>query len=372
MSATHELLGPRRRKRRAGTQADAALAASEARFRSLTELSSDWYWEQDADLRFTFVSEGFFQKSSIRREDVLGKHHWDFAAGSPVRSSWEGHRAVPEARLPFRDFEFERIEADGTKHYQTASGDPVFDPEGRFSGYRGTGRDVTERRRTLAALEESEDRYRDLVEHSQDLICTHQLDGRIRSVNPWAAQALGYEVAELLNMNIREVLAPETRSEFADYLARIEKDGVASGLMLVQSRTGEKRVWQYTNSLRTGGVAAPIVRGMAHDVTEQLRVEAKLGQFAEKLAAAEAQLRAFMDHSSVAMLIKDREGRYRHVNAQFLRNFGLTADQVLGRTSEEVFGRPQAEAFSSHDARVRATRAPLVGEVDSLWVDGVH
>src|SRR6185503_20460492 len=96
-----------------------------------------------ADLRFTLISDGFFQRSGLRREDILGKHRWDFVVGSPLVSSWEAHRATLEAQLPFRDFDLWRLETDGTRQYQSVSGEPVFDEEGRFAGYRGTTRDIT-------------------------------------------------------------------------------------------------------------------------------------------------------------------------------------------------------------------------------------
>ena len=146
-------------------QAEDALRASEGRFRSLTRLSSDWLWEQDADLRFTFISEGFFEQSSIRPEDVLGKHRWDFSSGSPVAATWEEHRATLEARLPFRDFEFFRVEADGTRHYQSTSGEPQFDDQGRFTGYRGTTRDITARKLSEQRVREQ----RRLLARAQEL-----------------------------------------------------------------------------------------------------------------------------------------------------------------------------------------------------------
>jgi PAS domain S-box-containing protein len=145
-----------------------------------------------------------------------------------------------------------------------------------------------ERRRAEAALRESEDRYRDLVEHSHDLICTHDLAGHILSVNQMAARSLGYEQDELLKKDLRDVLAPEARDQFDGYLATIRQHGVASGLMLIQTGTGEKRIWAYRNTLRTTGVPSPIVRGMAHDVTERKRAERALHHRAKELAALHA------------------------------------------------------------------------------------
>ena len=132
------------------------------------------------------------------------------------------------------------------------------------------------RREAEDKLRESEDRYRDLVEHSQDLICTHDLAGRILSVNPWAASVLGMAPDELLRMNFRDLLAPEVRNEFGRYLDEIRAHGTARGMMLVQTREGERRLWEYKNTLRTEGVSEPIVRGMAQDITERKRAEGRI------------------------------------------------------------------------------------------------
>ncbi|HKE30574.1 MAG TPA: PAS domain S-box protein, partial [Candidatus Angelobacter sp.] len=123
------------------------------------------------------------------------------------------------------------------------------------------------------AVREHKDPYSDLGQHSKDLLCTHDLQGRLLSVNPAPARVLGYEVDELLRIPMRQLLAPDFRDRFDTYLARIQKKGEASGLMKVLTRTGEERVWEYHNWLHTEGVPSPIVRGIAHDVTERIRAE---------------------------------------------------------------------------------------------------
>ncbi len=118
------------------------LCASEERFRRLTELSSDWYWEQDANGQFTMVYGPVHEMLGIRINDVLGNLEeqgiiWD-----------EAERLILEtnlaARKPFLDFVYSRNKPDGTRQYLMVSGEPVFDPSGRFIGYRGIGKDVTD------------------------------------------------------------------------------------------------------------------------------------------------------------------------------------------------------------------------------------
>ncbi|HKW64051.1 MAG TPA: PAS domain S-box protein [Candidatus Acidoferrum sp.] len=142
--------------------------------------------------------------------------------------------------------------------------------------------DVTEQRRAEGALRESEDRYRDLVEHSLDLICTHDLEGRLMSVNELPAEILGYSKEELITRPMKDFLLKEGHASFDEYLKNIQTTKVAKGAMVVLTKSGERRIWEYHNSLRTDGVSVPVVRGVAHDVTEQRLAERALRQSEER------------------------------------------------------------------------------------------
>ena len=127
--------------------AEQHLRASEARFRDLTEMTSDWFWETDTEMRFTEVSGGGLMSSTPAGDpdSPLGKRRWELPVTGVTPEQWAEHRRLLEARLPFRDFIYQIRALTGELRWCSVSGKPVFE-DGVFTGYRGTGSDITERK----------------------------------------------------------------------------------------------------------------------------------------------------------------------------------------------------------------------------------
>jgi PAS domain S-box-containing protein len=113
-----------------------ALRRSEGRFRAFATVSSDWLWEQDADLRFSYFSDD-------RRKAYIGVLAWELPGDVTGAARWAAHRKLLAERQPFHDFRCERVGKDGRRRCHSISGEPIFDASGVFLGYRGTGRDIT-------------------------------------------------------------------------------------------------------------------------------------------------------------------------------------------------------------------------------------
>ncbi|WP_079604874.1 PAS domain S-box protein [Bradyrhizobium erythrophlei] len=137
-------------------RAEDELRESEERFRTIVQFSFDVYWESDAQHRFIrqVFAEGLADAPAPGSE--IGKTRWEVPYLEPDAEAWRKHRETLDAHLPFRDFELARPASDGGKRYVSVYGLPVFDKSGRFIGYRGVGRHITERKRVEEALRRSE------------------------------------------------------------------------------------------------------------------------------------------------------------------------------------------------------------------------
>ncbi len=121
-----------------------ATRQSEERFRSLTKLSSDWYWEQDDQFRFVRLPGDLDQKTRSANDNHIGKTRWEMGAINLTDEDWKVHRSVLQSHQEFHDFEMMRRGKDGAAHWTSVSGIPIFDSLGQFKGYRGVARDITE------------------------------------------------------------------------------------------------------------------------------------------------------------------------------------------------------------------------------------
>ncbi len=209
---------------------------------------------------------------------------------------------------------------NGSVIFVRESARAIRDANGKILYYDGTVEDITDRKRAEETLRESEDRFRDLVENSSDLICTHDQDGNLLSVNNAALKITGYTEEEVLKLNMQDILVPEYKRVFKAYLTKIYATGKAQGLMTIQTKTGERRIWEYNNTLRTKGVAKPIVRGMVKDITDQERAEEEIRMLALAMRSV-----------NECVSITDMEDKIIFVNESFKKTYGYKEEELIGK-----------------------------------------
>ncbi len=177
-------------------EVEEALSESEARFRDFAKAASDWYWEMDEDLRFTHFSERAYEINGLRPEDVIGKTRVelvDVQYHDLQSKQWLAHLAVLKNQQAFRDFEYSlNIHQDNPIRVRI-SGIPVFDSDGIFKGYRGTGSDITESFRLSQQLS-----YQARHDSLTGLVNRHEFDAQLQrlvqsiQVNDESCHALCY------------------------------------------------------------------------------------------------------------------------------------------------------------------------------------
>ncbi|MBT4017979.1 MAG: PAS domain S-box protein [Alphaproteobacteria bacterium] len=132
-----------------------ALRASETRFRDFSESASDWLWEMDGNLRFTYFTDLASVLAGVPLSRMIGQTREELISKSEDADKWAPHLADLNARRAFRDFEYTFVRPDGVERHWSISGMPVFDDGGLFKGYRGTGSDITERKLTEDQLRQA-------------------------------------------------------------------------------------------------------------------------------------------------------------------------------------------------------------------------
>jgi PAS domain S-box-containing protein len=163
-------------------RAEQALRESEAKFRDYAETASDWFWETGPDYQFTLLTENAFGSDSA---DRIGTACWEHALDVETEpEKWRLMQATLDSREPFRDFVYCSARRNGSPVYVKASGKPVFDANGEFRGYRGTGTDVT----ALMRAREEHERLRQL---ESDLAHMNRL-----SMMGELAASLAHEIAQ--------------------------------------------------------------------------------------------------------------------------------------------------------------------------------
>ena len=226
---------------------------SESRFRDWAEISFEWFWEQNTELRYTWFSDTVGRPGLTF--DLIGLTRWEMVTEGVTEEQWAAHKTLLARRETFRDFRYIRTGDDGAVHHISVNGKPIFDEHGRFCGYRGAGREITAEVRaaeallranveTEAARAEAESLRQLAEETSQQLLeaqrmgkIGHWISDEVHQIVTWSPQT--YEIAglppgsDIPLMNIRhKVVHPDDLPEFLKTRARTIETQTASRLEL--------------------------------------------------------------------------------------------------------------------------------------------
>jgi len=276
-----------------------ALSESERRLRDFAEMASDWFWEQDADLRFVWFSDGL-QTLNTSSQPYTGRQRWDMHPDGASPEQWAAHRADLAARRPFRDFRYDMRGSDDMVRHVSIHGHPLFDDAGQFAGYRGIGRDITaqieaehELERAKVRAEQAETLLRDAVDSLSEGFVIFDREDRFVMCNEVYRQIYA-EGAEYLvpGVSFEEFVCAvhangggnaDWRGREAEWVAeRLRRHTEAKDA--IEFRLGDGSWYLVTDRrMKNGGIA-----GLRIDITALKQAQAALRESEERLDRAQA------------------------------------------------------------------------------------
>jgi len=343
-------------------RAEEALAESRKKYRGLVEKINDWAWEVDADCVYTYSRPRSLELLGYAPEEIVGKTPFDFMPPAEAERVWNAFQPIYLERKSLELLENTLVRKDGSLVTVETSGMPVFVEDGSFLGYTGIDRDVTSRKRAEAALRESEQRYRRLVENlkGSHFVYRHDTTGMLTYVSESVTQVLGYTLDEGMS-HYGKYFTDHPANQAAHRHTELTLQGIPQPPY-------EVNIWHKDGSSRwlevqevpvldaEGRVVA--VEGVAQDITERKQAEEALRQLSQR--NEEALRVARMAHWEFDITT----GMFTF-NDQYYTLHGATARAAGGyQMTAEEFARQYVHPDDAHLVQETIQKATAVEDPD--------
>ncbi len=307
----------------------------EQRFVGLLSVAADWYWETDAQLRYTHIAQHAGGVPALNFDSRIGKAPWEIGDFGLSDEAMDVHRSDLELRRPFTDLRVLQQVAGGARRCISLSGRPRFDTRGVFIGYWGVGRDITDEDAAESQRRATELRYRELFARSPSPLVLHR-DGRVLDANVAALALFGaWEQKDLIGQSLLGFYDADdgSRELAARRLARLETVPIGEAAppqqFSIRTKAGRRLAVQVT-SVKVEAEDGVALLSIYRDETERQRAE-----------GARARSEALLSHvvatsPDIITLIDLSTERHVMVNDAFAALSGYTRDEAIGRTATEL------------------------------------
>jgi two-component system, OmpR family, sensor histidine kinase VicK len=285
---------------------------------------------------------------------LVGRYTWDkLIPRNDIPEAIETFERLRAGAFP-ASFENQWLNSDGTLRRIAWSATALRDTQGQVGFIIATGIDVTTQRIAEATLRESEARYRQLVEGSLGMVCTHDLKGKLLSINAHGAETIGRTVDSMLNHPLAEFIPEDRRPSLQRYLAKIAETGEAQGLLHLSHTDGEIRVIAYRNKLIAVPGLPSYVLGFGVDITEQVRIEGRLRTLTR-------QSDSILESVGDGIFAIDLDGNVTVANAAAIQMLGYKKEELLGQNLHELIHHTRADGtyFPYLDSPIRKSLTQL-------------
>jgi diguanylate cyclase (GGDEF)-like protein/PAS domain S-box-containing protein len=382
--------------RAAYENAERMVESRTSELREFAELSSDWFWEQDAEFRFKQFSGHSTEKLRRNKSDFFGKRRWDMPISGVGARDLSEHIATCERHEPFRNFDYEIPGSDGVSQHYSVSGTPVFDERGQFAGYRGIGRNVTDLRKAELAIKSSERHLSQIVDGSSIPTFVIDAEHRVTHWNQACANLTGLDASQMVgSKDVWQAFYSAPRPTMADlvmlgttdenvagYYHQFIRSSLISGAIEAENfhpKLGAGGRWLYFTAAPLRNAEGEIVGALetVQDITERRREQQLLEERTEALQKAYSDmeqrvvertaelsrqlgfLKQLIEAIPGPVFYMDAEERYLGCNSAFEAFIGRPASELIGKTSRQLSHAEQVDVQ-------RATDRDLLDRSESL------
>ena len=303
------------------------------RFSDIAMIAADWFWEMDAELHFTFLSSRFEEITGIPRSRVIGKTREEaFAGYIDDAEKWQTLGASLQEQDPCSMVWSIRRD-DGEIRVLRTHGLPVTSTDGVFQGYRGVGSDITDAVIAEQQLSASENRFRDILNHITDIVCTVNANSEIQFLNRSVEEVLGYAMDEAEGSDVGQFAVAEDREKIRNTTREaFDNPGrIYSGIYRYRHKDGSIRLLETHRQCLVAGDSDNKAQVIIHsrDITDKFQAE-------EALRQSEERLRDFAETSADWFWEQDEELRFSYLSGNLPDVHRLPPHEILGKRREDL------------------------------------
>ncbi|QEC66646.1 PAS domain S-box protein [Panacibacter ginsenosidivorans] len=282
-------------------------------------------------------------KDEALRKWLIGKNDEAFCnyRNKPLQIAEKRKQLFEEVIASGKQLEWEEknLTKDGQPLHYLRKLFPVINSDGNVKFMIGYGIDITERKKFEDELSLSEKRYRDLFNYSQALICTHDMSGKILTINPATCKLLGYDQDEMIGKKIYDFIPADDRALFKEkYLDAFAHNDNVKGVFCVVSKAAKKNYLLYQNYKVEEPGKEPYIIGFSQDITERKKIE-------EVIRSGEEKYRSIIENMNLGMVELDNESKIMFANENLCRMSGYEMNELLGKKLYNVFSAGESRHF---------------------------